>query len=141
MNYFEKAKAMIRLFKLSNLKKFSTVSIPEIPIEWETFMDSKDEWTKIILPESENSIGCYYKGVEGSIFPPHKHLFNEQLMIMNPEGKIEIITQDESKILTFPNSYLFKEGEVHSVRFIKDTTIVVIWSPVKGDGWNADFGE
>jgi len=136
-NIYETVKNTIKLLKLSKFNTFKSISIPEIPTEWTKFDDFDGKWVKIELPLSENKVGCIYHGEKDSIFPPHKHSVGEHFTIMNPKGKVEVITKSESIIISFPNSYYFKTNEVHAVKFITSSKLFITWDEMVG--WDADF--
>lgn len=136
---FEKAKARLKLFKEFGLTKIEYVGIPEIPNEWTEFMDSGDKWINVDLSESEEKSSCLFIGSQGSIVPPHKHKFGETIMVMNECGEIEIITEKESKILRFGESYFIPKDTNHAVKFKTETKILVIWFGSFGKGWSGDF--
>lgn len=135
---FEKAKSLVKLFKLSGLKKPEYVSFNEIPNIWTKFNNTEDLWVNVNFPEGENNSACMYLAKKGSIFPPHKHKFGEQIVILNEGGKVEVITELESVILEYPSSYFVPKDISHALIFKEDTKLLLIFKGIS-DGWSANY--
>lgn len=140
MKALDKVKANLKLHLMAGIDGFKEVSIPEIPSEWEKFPGSNDEWIKIPMPNSENSSSCLYKAVSKSFFKPHKHDgIKEHFTVMNEGGSLRVITENEIKIINYPDSYVVPAGELHACEFITDTVIMIVWHPMFKKGWDASF--
>jgi len=136
---FEKAKARLKLFKEFGLTKSEYIDIPEIPKKWDKFMGSESKWVNIDLPEDEEKSSCLFIGHKNIIMPPHKYKFNEIMVVMNEGGEIEIITEEEIKIIRFGESYFVPKNINHAVKFKKETKILIIWFGSYGKGWGGTF--
>ena len=115
------------------------ISVGTIPSDMEHFKDTKDEWVELInLTKHKDCTAVLYVGKEGSIFRGHKHTASsEQLMIVNPKGKLRILTTKEDVILEYPNSYLIEKNVPHKVYFLTETELIIVWHPPFKQGWEA----
>jgi quercetin dioxygenase-like cupin family protein len=135
-----KLRAKLRLTLLAKGREIEEVSVEEIPRKWEEFGSKEDKWISVNFPESENSSGCIYIGMEGSVFDPHIHNNSvEHFTVLNKGGEVEVITDQWVKTVKYPNSIVIDKGVPHAAIFKKETKILVIWHPKFEDGWSADF--
>lgn len=140
MGVVNKARAKATLTLLSRGYEIEDVQPPLIPKGWEKFPDSEDEWCGVEIPESENSSGCLYKAKAGSVFKPHIHRKrDEHFTIVNPKGKVQVITDSRIYTVSFLNSVFIPMGEPHAVKFLNDTTLLIMWHPKMDEVWEADF--
>lgn len=127
-------------FYLKTNSEIKNISIGVIPDSLELFPDSKDEWVN--LPDLANNKDCtsiLYIGKKGGVFKEHKHTHSsEQLIIVNPTGKIRLITTLEDVIISYPNSYLIDKNIPHMVYFLETTELVIVWHPPFKKGWEAE---
>ena len=136
----KKGRCSLELYLLSKGKGIDSVCIPEIPIKRQRFANTTDEWVKLDLPKDINASGCIYYGKKDNSFPPHKHNNQtEQVTIINPGGKMTVITNAKKFVLEYPNSVFFDIDEPHSVFFNEDTVFSIIWHPAFKLGWEAEF--
>jgi len=125
---YKAALAKLKLFKLNDLSKFKHVDIPRVPHEWTKAEGSED--MHLGIPNIDEYTAVLYIGMEGSVYPPHKHKYSsEQITILNEDGEIEITTEEETKILKFPESFHIKPNMVHAFKFNTKTKIIVWWTP------------
>lgn len=136
-------KTNLRLRMMAGLKGFQEVEIPEIPKEWTKFLDTEDEWCGIVMPNSENSSACLFKGKEKSVFDPHTHAKEkEHLTVMNEGGSFKIFIEDYGTYtVEYPDSIVVPAGVTHAVIFNTNTVVSIIWHPKFKKGWNAKFKE
>lgn len=136
MGVVDRARAKATLVLMAKGNKITQEEIPtDIPDQWEVFPGTSDYWINIPFPESENTSACLYKAQKNSIFPPHFHLNSAEIItVKNPEGKVKIVTEDGIRIISYGESADFRKEEVHAVRFLEETTILVMWHP-KMDGF------
>ena len=139
-NLIKKARAKFEMIRLSKGRGTQTIEVPEIPIEREFFLNTTDEWQKIHLPEIMGSASCMYYAKKGNYFPPHKHLHStEQILILNPTGKVRVITSNEIKDYVYPQSIFFDKNKPHAVLWLEDTDALCIWHPEFKKGWEANI--
>lgn len=135
----KRSRNSFELYLLSKGKGTIEVEIPEIPEIKQNFQDTTDEWVKVNLPEDINASSCIYYGKKGNLFPPHKHNDStEQLSILNPGGKMTVLTNTDKIVLKYPDSIFFEKGKPHAVIFEEDTTFSIIWHPAFKKGWDAE---
>ncbi len=138
----DKLRSKLRLTLLTKGSDIKHLDVKEIPEKWEEFGSSKDKWIKVIYPESENVSGCLYIGEKGSEFSPHIHKDNtEHITILNKEGKIEVVTDTYTKIISYPDSIIIEKGVPHAILFREKTRASIIWHPMFENGWQAEFIE
>lgn len=136
----EKARAMFEIVRLSKGQTINNIDIPVAPKEREQFLNSTDEWQHVDLPDSVNATTSMFYAKKYNYFPPHKHdNASEQIIITNKGGKFKSITNDKIEIIEYPNSAFYKKGEVHSVIWLEDTDVLILWSPAFKDNkaWEA----
>lgn len=134
------ARARFEMLLLSRGNGVTEVSKVDIPKERENFPNSTDEWQSVDLPESANATTCMYYAKKGNYFPPHTHAdATEQLIILNPEGRIRVITNEYIREYSYPESVFFKKGEPHAVQWLEDTSSLIIWNPAFKKGWEAEL--
>lgn len=140
MGIINEARAKATLALMAKGSTIPAVEIGVVPVNWEHFPGTNDLWCSVTLPESMNTSGCIYRGKAGSVFPPHKHVKRrESIQVMNPGGKIKIVTETNMFLLEYPNSHSFEPGEIHAVKFITQSDLMVLWSPKMDDGFDNDF--
>ena len=139
-NLLEKTRAKLRLTLLARGRLIQTVSVSEIPSSWENFGSKGDKWINVDFPETENSSGCIYVGTKGSTFDPHIHKSAvEHMTVLNPEGDMEVITDEWTKQVKYPDSIVIDKGVPHAVIFKNTTKVLVMWHPKFEKGFEADF--
>ena len=140
MELINKLRARAMLVLMSKGRNLESVSIPEIPENWKQFPNSNDLWKRVVFPKDQDTSACLYQGYSGSVFLPHIHELNiEHFVILNKGGKVEVITDEEIRIVEYPNAVVFEKGVPHAVKFLKDTKILVMWHPSMVNGWEAQF--
>lgn len=140
MGLVNKARAKATLAIMARGSVIPDEHIPAIPQAWETFPGTNDKWCAVNFPVSENTTACIYKAQEGSVFPPHKHPKRvEHFAITNPGGHVKVITETRIYELKYPQSTSFEIGEVHAVKFITQTDLIVMWHPRMDQGFDTDF--
>jgi hypothetical protein len=117
----------------------SEIIIENIPKKLECFLGSDDHWVSLdSVSDNTGYSSALYIGEKDSEFGAHKHDGNsEQLTIINPEGKLRVITLDDDFILCYPNSCLIQKGMPHYVYFIEKTSVICVWNPAFDEGWSA----
>jgi hypothetical protein len=136
----QKARAKFEIVKISGKSGVIDVAIPEIPLERTQFLDTTDEWQRVIMPNSTNTSACMFYAKKNNFFGYHRHLENtEQLVILNKGGKIKVVTENEVKIIEYPNSVFFDKREKHLVYWMEDTDALIIWHPEFTKGWEAEI--
>ena len=134
----KKARAKTELLLMSIGHQLTDISIKEIPKKWENFLNTKDRWVKVELPESEDRTCCLFEGKKGNVFKRHFHsTSSEQLTILNKGGKVKIFSENEVITLEYPNSYAFDRNEEHGVKWLEDTQVMLVWTPAFKEGWEA----
>ena len=114
--------------------------VEDIPEKWSKFPNTNDSWVSIPFPDTEDVTACLYDGKKGTTFFPHKHPNNvEHFLILNKKGKVKVITDTYMREVCYPNAVLIKRDEPHTVRFLEDTMLLVIWHPKMVKGWGADY--
>jgi quercetin dioxygenase-like cupin family protein len=137
-----KARANFEMVRLSSGSKVSNIEIDSIPEKREKFLDTNDEWQIVNLPNSTNSGACMFYAKKGNYFPPHKHNdASEQIIILNPKGKIKVVTYNEIKIYEYPQAVFIKKNVPHAVVWMEDTDALIIWNPKFDKGWEADVND
>ena len=134
-------RATARLKQLTGFKEIKHVEIPEIPKERTLFPGTKNDWWYAVNLPLLNITACIYELDIDSTFLPHIHDVNsEQIFILTPEAKIEVITNKDIELVSYPESVFFKPKEPHAVINKSKTVCVfmVIWSP-KMNGWQGSF--
>ena len=140
MGLLTRMRAQTELILLSKGQFIKEVCIPEIPKDWDFFLGTKDKWIEVVFPDSENSTNAIYEGEQGSLFPPHVHLYSDEMItILNKEGECKVITDKEVKIIKYGESFVFPHGTPHAVVFNKKTKLFVHWHPHFKKGWDAKF--
>ena len=117
-----------------------SISIPEF---LEKFLDTEDKWVNLpnVDNNSKNS-SCLYKAKKDSVFDAHYHeLHDEQILIINPKGKIRVITKKQDKVYKYPESCFFTKGEEHICYFLEDTDIICVWNPPFDKKWEATLND
>lgn len=137
------AQTEARLRLMAGFKGFSVVEVPNLPLKWQDFPKSNDEWCGLEFPNSENTSGAIYKAKEKSVFDPHEHEGRkEHLMVMNEGGSMDVLVQGYGTYrVDYPNSIAIPEGVVHAVIFRTNTTLICVWHPKFKRGWEAKFKE
>lgn len=142
MSFIDKARAKAHLVLLSKGKKPVNVNVPEIPKDWDFFLGTKDRWVEVVFPIEMNSSNAIYEAEEGSIFPPHIHKYSDEMItVLNPEGKVKVLTEDEIVHIEYGESFVFPYGKIHAVVFETKTTLFIHWHPHFEKGWDAEFIE
>jgi quercetin dioxygenase-like cupin family protein len=135
----KKAKARLKLAMLSR-GEMQHVSMEEIPKVWKNFGSKGDRWINVDFPDTENVTGCVYIGVKDSVFDPHIHDHStEHLTVINPSGKIEVITDQWIKTVCYPNSVAIPKKMPHALIFHEETKLLVMWHPKFENHWKAKF--
>jgi len=142
MSFLSKLRAQTQLALMGKGSSPEVVIVPEIPKNWDFFLGTKDRWVEVKFPVEENSTNALYLGQKGSVFRPHIHKFSDELMtVMNPTGRIKIITSEEVVYLTYGQSYVLPMGVAHAVIFEEETKVFIHWHPHFQKGWDAEFTE
>jgi len=133
-------RAKATMIVLSKGVKIKDLKIESIPETWTAFPHSKDKWVKVDIPKEEKMSSCFYFGKKGSVFLPHIHKKNdEHFMIVNKNGKIEIITNNYIEQKSFPESCYVPKNVAHAIKFLEDTKIFIMWHPNFINGWEGEF--
>lgn len=137
-----KTRAKLRLNMLAGFKQIGPVILPQIPNERTLFPGTKnDYWYKIESPHNVDATYCIYEFDVGSIFEPHYHANNtEQIILLTPGAKLEVITEEKEYEIKFPGGTSFPKNLSHAVinKSDKPCMILVIWTP-KMRGFEMDY--
>ena len=124
-NLLSEARAKFEMIRLSKGKEVKNININSSVEDLNLL--TENEFEKIKIPNSNNTY--MYSGKKGEIFLPHKHKdCTEQIIILNKTGKIKVVTNNKIKIIKHPDSIFLKENEPHSIVWLEDTDILIIWN-------------
>lgn len=134
---------------LANLAKFGVtknnndVTINEIPLEFEKFQNTNDEWAKVAFPSSENITSCVYKFTKFGDFPKHKHSYDELIIVLDGSIKIQLYDNNNTllldKIIIKNESFYIKPNVWHYIKSLsKKVKIICNWG-TDYEGWKASF--
>jgi quercetin dioxygenase-like cupin family protein len=138
----DRARAKATLAIMSRGSEIPVLVSEEIPSVEAYFLDTKDKWVEINFPYKENVTACLYKAKKGSESKPHIHEKSlEHIVILNPEGKIKVVTEDGIEYVEYPNGVIIKAGTAHALSFREDSEILVMWHPRMSSVhvWEAKF--
>lgn len=139
MDLFKKVKAKLKFIKEFGFGKHEFVNVDEIPKKWDKFLNTENEWIKVSFPEEEEVLSCVFFGKKGQVFQPHKHKFTEQCLVINKNGKVEVLTTEESKVISFGDAMVFPKEMVHAITFLEDTKLLCLWHEKKEEAWTGTF--
>lgn len=136
-NIIEKANAMLDFFiENGNLKGVKqNLETLEIPVEWSDF-PTGGQWKQVNI---DSTTSCLYKAPAGFVFPAHFHENSERMVILNDIGEMEVLTPFYKKNLKYNESIFIDKNVPHTVKFITETVLLIIWSPPTSSKWSGGF--
>lgn len=107
----------------------------DIPTEWSNFLDTKNSWKG--LNSLTDSTTLLFRGLKDTQVDSHLHECSDESGYV-VEGKIELTTDLGTFIFVAGEGYFVKRNTLHTVKFLKDSTLLVVFTP-KMEKFNINF--